>query len=224
MSNHPDYALRGLNVERLKAIELHAGEQILDVGCGNGNYVLHLADQRQIRGCDYKRFDTWSRRPDLFDVCDAQSLPMADDSVDTILSFETLEHLPDPKRALSEYLRVARKNVIVTVPSCELTPGMKQSGIIYNHWIDRTHVNFWALDSLSEDVAAAGFRVDRRSHINHINLGFVLMEALGFRGFLARAGAAVFRRLQRRTYPMTCLVVASKPPAGSAPAGSQVTP
>lgn len=208
---HPDYSVRGLNPERLAAIGRFAGREILDVGCGSGAYVLHLADQMNIRGVDYRHFDAWAQRPDRFALSDAQDLQCDDASVDTILSFETLEHLPDPAKALGEYFRVCRKNLIITVPNCSLTSGMRKSGVIYNHWIDRTHVNFWDLDSLAADVRAAGFTIQEATHINRINLGPVVAESLGFNGSSSRYVAAVFRRLQRRQYPMTCLVVASKP-------------
>ncbi|KQV95936.1 class I SAM-dependent methyltransferase [Rhizobacter sp. Root1221] len=210
-AKHPDYAVRGLNRERLAALLQHAGQEILDVGCGNGNYVLHLADRYKIRGVDYKHFAAWDQKPHLFAVSDAQRLDVPDASVDTILSFETLEHLPDPDAALREYLRVCRRNLILTVPNCSLTHGQRASGQIYNHWIDRTHINFWELDTLCQQVEAAGFKVDQRNHINHMNMGPIAMEALGLGGRFARFGAKVFNRLQRTQYPMTCLVVASKP-------------
>jgi SAM-dependent methyltransferase len=209
----PNYAVRGLNPGRLSAIEKHAGRSVLDVGCGSGAYVLQLTGRYDIRGVDYQRFDAWAQRPDLFEVSDAHSLAQPDGAVDTILSFETLEHLPEPARALREYRRVARRNVILTVPNCRLSEGMRGSGVIYNHWIDRTHVNFWDLDTISKEVAAAGFEVKVRDYINHINLGVVMMEALGLSGSAARTGASLFRRLQRREYPMTCLIVAE--PHGS---------
>jgi SAM-dependent methyltransferase len=204
---HPDYAVRGLNPERLDAIRRHAGQEVLDVGCGNGGYVLHLADQLRIRGVDYRWFDAWQARPELFEVSDAQRLARPDASVDTILSFETLEHLPEPERALREYLRVARKNLILTVPNCQLTDGMRASGIIYNHWIDRTHLNFWDLDSISGLIEQAGFKVRQRGHINHLTLAPLFAESTG----LGRIGLKLFKRLQRKRYPMTCLVVADKP-------------
>lgn len=209
-ASHPDYAVRGLNPERLEAIRRHATGDVLDVGCGNGGYVLHFADRMRIRGVDYRPFDTWKTRPELFEVCDAQELALPDASVDTILCFETLEHLPDPEKALREYLRVARWGLILTVPNCQLTHGMRQSGIIYNHWIDRTHVNFWDLDSISALIEKAGFIVRRREPINHVNLGPLFAESLGMSGATARLASRLFRRLQRMRYPMTSLVVAER--------------
>jgi SAM-dependent methyltransferase len=207
----PDYSVRGLNPERLAAIQRYAGPEVLDVGCGSGVYVLHLADEFQIRGVDAERFDAWAERPELFGLADAQDLRMPANSVDTILSFETLEHLPDPRRALEEYSRVCRKNVILTVPNCVVSPGMRRSGLIFHHWIDRTHVNFWDLDAFARLVSDAGFTVTYRGYINRINLGPLMMEAFGLGDSLvARAGAKAFRLLQRREYPMTSLVVAEK--------------
>lgn len=207
----PDYSVRGLNSDRLAAILAHAGTEVLDVGCGSGAYVLHLADQFHIRGVDYRHFDAWNRRPELFQLSDAQELKLPDASVDTILSFETLEHLPDPARALSEYWRVCRRNLILTVPNCQLTEGMRNSGVIFNHWIDRTHLNFWDIEGIAKLVTDAGFKVQHKKHINRINPGFLLMESLDLKGRIARYGAGLFRRLQRRHYFMTNLVVATKP-------------
>lgn len=208
---HPDYAVRGLNAERLEAVVKHAGPNVLDVGCGNGKYVLHLTGRYQIRGMDYKEFEAWAERPDLFSISDAHDLPLPDGSVDTILSFETLEHLPHPDTALSEYFRVARRNLILTVPNCRLTPGQRASGHIYNHWIDRTHINFWELETLCRQVESAGFTVVHSGYINHVNIAPLAVEALALRGLIGRLVGRVFARLQRTRYPMTCLVVAHKP-------------
>lgn len=207
----PDYNVRGINPERLAAIIAHAGHEVLDVGCGSGSYVLHLVDRFRIRGIDYQRFDSWSKRPDLFTVADANSVNLNDNSVDTILSFETLEHLVEPAEALREYYRVCRKNIILTVPNCAITPGMKTSGLVYNHWIDRTHINFWDLEGIVRVVEEAGFYVQEKQYINSVNLGAIVMESVGLKGFVARFGARFYRHiLQRQKYPMTCLVVARK--------------
>lgn len=221
---HPDYAVRGLNPERLAAILQHAGEEVLDVGCGNGAYVLHLADRFRIKGMDYKPFDTWSARAELFSVSDAQALALADNSVDTILSFETLEHLPDPARALSEYFRVCRKNIVLTVPNCDLTPGMRGSGLIFNHWIDRTHVNFWDVEAICALVEKSGFRVGFKGHINRLDLAPFFAESMSRGPRPSRLIGKLLRKLQRRQYFMTCMVIADKVASPPASGNSRVEP
>ena len=88
--------------------------------------------------------------------------------------------------------------------------GMKNSGIVYNHWVDRTHINFWDMESITKLLSDAGFTVQYHQSINEINLGAVTMEALGFSGVFARIGARIFRLCQRRKYFMTNLIIARK--------------
>lgn len=209
----PDYSGRAVNQARLAAIHEHAAGTVLDVGCGNGAYVLTLADRMDIRGVDHQPFQSWQECPQRFSIGDAQDLGLLDESVDTILSFETLEHLSDPTMALREFFRVCRRNLILTVPNCSLTAGMRASGLIYNHWIDRTHVNFWEMETLCALMQSVGFRVTTRQYINAVRPGHMLVEALGLSGVPARAGAKLLTMLQRRQYWMTCLVVADKPGA-----------
>jgi SAM-dependent methyltransferase len=205
-----DYSLRGLNPYRLAAIRDYAGSRILDVGCGGGAYVLALANEYDISGVDYREFPSWSIEPKRFSISDAHKINLPDCSIDTILSFETLEHLSDPEKALKEYYRISKKNVIITVPNCQLTEGLKSSGLIYNHWIDRTHVNFWTLKELQDLVSSAGFSIRVAKHINAINIGPVVMEAFGFHGRFARFGSKIFRGLSKRMHSMSLLVVAEK--------------
>lgn len=204
------YQKRGVNQERLKAVLENAGSSILDVGCGSGAYVLQLADQYRITGVDYQPFESWAERPELFAISDAATLDRPDESVDTILSFETLEHLPDPLKALQEYHRVCRKNVVLTVPNCEHTPAMKQSNLIYYHWIDRTHVHFFTLESIKQLALDAGFQNVKAYYINRLTLLPLVQEAFEVPGFLRRIIPRLFARFQKRPYYITCLVVAEK--------------
>ncbi len=48
---------------------------------------------------------------------DASALPIRDGSCDLVLAIEVLEHLPDPQAALLELARVARRDVVVSVPN-----------------------------------------------------------------------------------------------------------
>jgi SAM-dependent methyltransferase len=91
---------------------------LLDVGCGNKPYKsyfepfvkkhigLEYSPESVYRGCDADFFG------------DAVRIPFADNSVDTILCTEVLEHLPRPEKAIAEFARILRPNgiVITTAP------------------------------------------------------------------------------------------------------------
>lgn len=200
------YARRALNPERLAAVQRHAGRVTFDVGCGNGSYVLEFGDARTMFGADAHRFDSWSTAPKKFVVSDATKLPLAAGAVDTVLCFETLEHLADPERALKEYRRVSRGRLVVSVPNCQMTSGMRKSNLVFHHWVDRTHQNFYVLDTIMSAVEGAGFRILESGYINRIDVFPFLGEALRLPAFAVRVLRKVLGRLVR-SYPMTCLVV-----------------
>lgn len=213
MSNNDEkarYAARVTNPYRLEAIRKFAGRSFLDVGCGSGAYVLALADEYDAKGVDFQPYYSWRARQDLFSVSDAAELPWPDKSVDTILSFETLEHLPDPNKALREYQRVCRNNVILTVPNCDITEGMKRSNLIYGHWVDRTHIQFYNMDSITDLVRSAGFNVAHKSYINEITLMPLILEVFGLSGSGQRIVAKLMHSFRKQRYHITCLVVGER--------------
>ncbi len=153
--------------DRWAAVEKAATASVLDVGCSNGVYVDRLKSEGiSAVGIDLLDTPAWKTARGDFAVGDACRLPFADASFETILSFETLEHVPRPEAALREYHRVCRRNVILSVPNCETPPEFRDGGLTFHHWIDRTHVNFFTLASLIETVDRAGFRVSHAAPIN----------------------------------------------------------
>jgi len=205
------YSARGVNPARLEAILEYAGNSVLDVGCGSGAYVLKLADRFDIRGVDNQHFDSWDMMPDLFSLSDASTLAWEDDSVDTILSFETLEHLSEPEAALKEYYRVCRKNLILTVPNCKITSGMRKSLLTYYHYTDRTHVNFFDMETIVDLVEKAKFKVTQQNEINQISLFPLIYEAFDFSGFWGKLTYKMLMRSRyKNNYYLTCLVVGEK--------------
>lgn len=207
---HKEYLERRVEKHCLQPLLDEGGESILDVGCGSGAYVLALADQRQIRGVDASAFSSWSAREDLFDVADAACLPYSDESFDTVSSFEVLEHLSDPGAALKEFHRVCRKNIIITVPNCEITPGMDQSSLLYSHWRDPTHLNFFDLSSIRKAVSEAGFKVIKADLTNQINITPFIVEAFGFGKRLPRFVYRIVKKLLRQKHYISILVLAEK--------------
>jgi len=47
---------------------------------------------------------------------DVECLPFKDGSIETVLLFETLEHLPNPIRALNEIGRICSRSLIISIP------------------------------------------------------------------------------------------------------------
>lgn len=211
------YDKRPVNRYRLRALEKQAGKSVLDVGCGNGAYVLALKDKKEIHGVDYARFDGWQEAPGLFSVASAEDLShIPDQSYDTVSCFETLEHLPHPEKALAHFKRIARQNVIVTVPNCEVSEGMRASSLTFGHYIDRTHVQFFTAASLTTLLEAAGFPKVKCSFVNPISLGYFLDEYLSRTApptslkqrFHARLLKYAMDNAQKRKYFLTLLAVA----------------
>lgn len=102
----------------------YAGATMIDVGCGDAGHAGRWAEANR---CKYTGYDISEAAVELsvrqgFDaelIEDAASLPLADQSVDTVLCTEVMEHLFLPLDAATEMRRVLRPGgaLIVTVPN-----------------------------------------------------------------------------------------------------------
>jgi ubiquinone/menaquinone biosynthesis C-methylase UbiE len=86
--------------------------RLLVVGCGNGAEACDLAEYF---ACPVDAIDVNDRfvvtHPNVtFHVMDAQNMSFESASFDAAYSFHALEHIPDPKRAVSEIHRVLREH------------------------------------------------------------------------------------------------------------------
>jgi SAM-dependent methyltransferase len=100
-----------------EAVDLRAGERVLDVACGNGNAALAAARRFcQVTGIDYvpallERARQRAQAEGLeatFQEADAEDLPFADNSFDAVLSTCGAMFAPDQERTAGELLRVCR--------------------------------------------------------------------------------------------------------------------
>ena len=117
-----DYAVVGTTLqivgERLcDAIDLRAGERVLDVAAGNGNATLAAARQfGQVTSTDYvdalldrgRERAAAERLPVTFQVADAEALPFPDRSFDVALSTFGVMFTPHQEKASTELSRVVR--------------------------------------------------------------------------------------------------------------------
>ncbi len=117
-----DYAVVGTTLQIVgeavcEAVDLRAGEQVLDVAAGNGNASLAAARRwAEVASTDYvpALLDHARVRASAegltitFQEADAENLPFADRSFDVVLSTFGVMFTPDQARAASEMVRVCR--------------------------------------------------------------------------------------------------------------------
>jgi SAM-dependent methyltransferase len=203
-----EYLRRPLNPVRLAAIERFARGSIIDVGCGNGRYVAELKEKYRIFGTDITVFPTWRAHSGLFTISDARNLPFDDRSFDTVLAFEVLEHLVQPADVLNEWLRVCRSRLILTVPNCRISRGMRRSNLSYYHFTDRTHVNFFDVPKLREMLQGVGAKVLQVQEVNRVSPFPMVAELFGLSPMAGQWLWRLLRPVARRIHFMTLLAVA----------------
>jgi ubiquinone/menaquinone biosynthesis C-methylase UbiE len=117
-----DYAVVGATLqivgeELCEALDLRAGDKVLDVAAGNGNVTLAAARRWcEVTSTDYvpallERGRARAAADGLsvqFREADAEALPFADGSFDAVVSSFGVMFTPDQERAASELMRVCR--------------------------------------------------------------------------------------------------------------------
>lgn len=121
---HPQYF--AINSERkITKITLSQIEgKVLDIG--SGRQLIKKAIEN--KGCQYTSLDhplIYSRqrsdvKPDIFaDIC---SIPLPKESVDSVLLFMVLEHIPNPLKGLEEIQRITKKGGLIYISTVENYP------------------------------------------------------------------------------------------------------
>jgi SAM-dependent methyltransferase len=123
-----------VNIDFRRHFHLQEGERVLDLGCGNGRHTLEAARYPvRVVGLDFSPDDLKAAQymyADLkrkgevkghadFIIGDAQNLPFKDGAFDKALCTEVFEHIPDDRRGIAEFERVAKAGapVAVSVPN-----------------------------------------------------------------------------------------------------------
>ena len=110
-------AMRDIAGVLLKRARLADAGAMLDAGCGSGQTMSWFLDQHprwNAFGVDVATDGLQAARRGLLPVCCASTLrlPLADDSVDVVLSLDVLQHLPlegGDAIAVTEFFRVMRR-------------------------------------------------------------------------------------------------------------------
>src|SRR3989338_4206666 len=99
------------NLVEFAARQIPENAKVLDIGCGIGYSTAYLSELRkdiEIIGLDPFMLDSWKALENNFIVADGLRLPVKSNSIDFVLSFGVIEHVPDPKIFLQEINRVLK--------------------------------------------------------------------------------------------------------------------
>ena len=89
--------------------------KILDIGCMDQYMKRHLDESCDYTGLDYLETvsQIYDTRPDVFG--DAQCLPFANDSFDSVLLLDVLEHVPAPGQCVAEIRRILKPSGVCVI-------------------------------------------------------------------------------------------------------------
>jgi 2-polyprenyl-3-methyl-5-hydroxy-6-metoxy-1,4-benzoquinol methylase len=102
-----------------------AGKRVLEIGCGRGVFARELVEfGARVAAADFSPAavalaeERLNGRAETL-VADIQEIPFDDEHFEVVISQETVEHVPDPKRALAELVRVTERGgtLILTGPN-----------------------------------------------------------------------------------------------------------
>lgn len=186
----------------IKFVSKYAGENILDVGCATGGYCKELEKIGfKCTGVDINQNYVEKARENGVNaiLMDIKDLKFEDNSFDTVLLFEILEHIEDLDASLKEVKRVTSKNILITVPNCTDFNKLKFHGLTYEHMLDKDHVNFFTKKTL-EDLLRKNFSkfkvIESESlQIEIITLPKILRYPLQFLNNIKLIDSKIYNRL-----------------------------
>ena len=106
----------------LAYLDLHAGDTVLDIGCGGGNTLARMAErvtEGHLTGIDYAETSVEASRTFNAALVDAgrmeilhgsvDALPFVDAHFDAVVTVESFYFWPAPEKSLEEVARVVKK-------------------------------------------------------------------------------------------------------------------
>lgn len=156
----------------LDLILKYAGNSVLDIGCAKGGYVEALSKKGyRIYGIDlFLQYENTQK----FILGTATDLPFKDNSFDTILLFDVLEHVEEEEKVLNELYRVCSGNIIFSVPH-EDKRELKHYYLVYWPYWDISHVRYYRLEDIVSKLGNVGFKITEIMFTDPINpLGLFL--------------------------------------------------
>lgn len=167
------------------------GSRVLDLGCGDGEFLARLQAERQVQGIgleiDRDSITTAIRRGlnIIEQNLDRGLANFRDNSFDTVVMAHALQAVRSPHLVLEEMLRIGRE-CIVTFPNfgqwrCRLYLGsrgrMPVSKFMPYTWYDTPNIHFCTVSDFENLCAERGIRILQRDMVGPTNTGSLLARS-----------------------------------------------
>jgi SAM-dependent methyltransferase len=145
-----------------RVIEPDGTKRVIDIGCGAGNMIHHLARYGPVLGVDNNPKPLHVARQRGYDVREglAEDLPVDVKSFDLVSLLDTVEHCDDDMAVLRECYRVCAPggHLVITVPAFMW---------LWSHNDElNAHKRRYTTKELEEKLARVGFRIERMTYNN----------------------------------------------------------
>jgi len=154
-----------INLNTFEALNLTKGDNILEIGMGNGFFVKNIlsADNSiKYTGCDFSEImvDEACKQNDIFiasgqaEFCnaDASELPFDSESFDKVFSINTIYFWDNPKIVLAEIWRVLK-------PKGQITISVRPKSIMEHYPFVKYGFKMFVKEDLTELISKNNFKV-----------------------------------------------------------------
>ena len=157
------------------------GSRVLDLGCGDGEFLEFLRDHRDVRGMGLEIDQGYitaaiARGINVIEQdMDRGLANFPDQSFDTMVMALALQAVQHPDRVLEEMLRIGREG-IVTFPNfghwrCRLQLGiagrMPRSSFMPHTWYNTPNIHYCTVGDFEELCRAKGIRILNRDVVGN---------------------------------------------------------